>query len=421
MQLALLGLNHNSAPVEVREKLAISEDRFAELYAEILSEDRIYEALILSTCNRVEFYIVTDDYLCNIEALLQAVCKFAGVERDEFYNHSYMKCDSDTVTHLFRVAGGLDSLVLGEPQIFGQVKDAFEAARKHNSAGKFIRKLEEQVIKTTKKIRTYTGIGDNPVSVSYAAIELAGRIFGDLSGKNALVIGAGEMCELAARHLNTAGIGKITVTNRTLAKAEKLAAEFDGDTLEFDSFKEHLHEMDIIISSTGAKEYVVRGEDVKDTMSKRKHRPMFFIDIAVPRDIDPEINEIENIYVYDIDDLKAVVEENKKLRVKEAEKAMDYIVAGVQGFYDWLESIKIVPVIKGMRNFFEEQKELELKRFCDKMKIKDPDEIKKLDYLLSAYMNKVAHTPLTNLKNISGDKEKYSVGDAVKLLFDIKD
>ncbi|XOB65848.1 glutamyl-tRNA reductase [Deferribacteres bacterium DY0037] len=420
MQLAVLGLNHNSAPVEVREKLAVEGDELAQIYKEVMENDRIYEAMIISTCNRVEYYIVTDDFLCNIESVVDILSDHCGMDRSELRKYTYIHCGEDSVHHIFRVASGLDSLVMGEPQIFGQVKDAFEASREFGGANTFIRKLEEFTIKTTKKVRTNTGIGENPVSVSYAAVELAAKIFGNLNSHNALIIGAGEMCELAAKHLMTSEIGGITVTNRTMSKAEKLACEVGGDTLPFESYRESLEKYDIVISSTGATELLVTKKDAEKAMAGRKKRPMFFIDIAVPRDIDPDINEVENVYVYDIDDLKAVVDANKKQREKEAVKAEEYITHGMEGFYGWLESMKIVPVIKSFRQSFEDIKEAEIKRFCDKNKPSE-EEVRKMQYLVSAYMNKVLHTPLKNLKNRASEGGKYSLDEAMKILFELED
>jgi glutamyl-tRNA reductase len=421
MQLAVLGLNHNSAPVEVREKLAVDGEDLARMYSEVMANDRIYEAMIISTCNRVEYYIVTDDFLCNIDSVLEIVSEHCDMDRVELRKYTYIHCGEDSVRHIFRVACGLDSLVMGEPQIFGQVKDSFEACRENGGAGTFMRKLEEFTIKTTKKVRTHTGIGENPVSVSYAAVELASKIFGNLEKKSALIIGAGEMCELASRHLVTAGIGSITVTNRTLFKAENLAEEIGGDVIDFSCFKEKIGEVDIVLSSTGAPDILVSKDDVKSVMPKRKKRPMFFIDIAVPRDIDPEIASLENIYVYDVDDLKAVVEANRKQREKEAVKAEEYILQGLDSFYGWLESMKIVPVIKALRAEFEDTKEAELQRFAGKMKVTDEKELAKMQYLLSAYMNKVLHTPLKNLKNKGASGGKYTLDEAMKILFELED
>jgi len=421
MQLAVLGLNHNTAPVEVRETLAVSGDELSQIYAEIMQNDRIYEAMIISTCNRVEYYIVTDDFLCNIESVLGIVSEHCNMERDQLRKYTYIHCGEDSVHHIFRVASGLDSLVMGEPQIFGQVKESFEACREFGGAGTFIRKLEEYTIKTTKKVRTYTGIGENPVSVSYAAVELAAKIFGNLKSHNALIIGAGEMCELAAKHLVTSDIGSITVTNRTMEKAEKLASEVNGNVLPFENYRENLKDYDIVISSTGATELLVTKDDAKNAMAQRKKRPMFFIDIAVPRDIDPAINEVENVYVYDIDDLKAVVEANKKQREKEAVKAEEYIQQGLENFYGWLDSMKIVPVIKSLRASFEDTIEAEVQRFAQKNKVESKDEMVKMHYLLSAYMNKVLHTPLKNLKNKSSEGGKYTLDEAMKILFELED
>ena len=305
MQLAVLGLNHNSAPVEVREKLAVEGEELAKMYKEVMVNDRIYEAMIISTCNRVEYYIVTDDFLCNIESVLDVILGRCGIERSELGKYIYIKCGDESVEHIFRVASGLDSLVMGEPQIFGQVKDSFEASKDMSGAGTFIRKLEEYTIKTTKKVRTNTGIGENAVSVSYAAVELASKIFGNLKKHSALIIGAGEMCELAAKHFKNSGVGELTVTNRTMSKAQLLADEVGGSVLPFDGYKAELHNFDIVLSSTGATELLVTKDDAINAMGGRKKRPMFFIDIAVPRDIDPDINDVDNVYVYDVDDLKA--------------------------------------------------------------------------------------------------------------------
>lgn len=421
MQLAVVGLNHNTAPVEVRETLAVAESVLEELYSRILQNDRIYEAMVISTCNRVEYYIVTDDFLCNVDSVLKIVAEQCGINQETLQKYTYIHCGEASVRHVFRVASGLDSLVMGEPQIFGQVKDAFENARKFGSSKTFIRKLEEFVFKTTKKVRTHTGIGDNPVSVSSAAVELASKIFGSLEDKHALVVGAGEMCEIACKHLQGSDIGSITVTNRTFERAEKLANEVGGKAVSLEKFKDALAQADIVLSSTGSDSYMIEAADIKPVMVKRKHKPMFFIDIAVPRDIDPNVANIENAYVYDIDDLKAVVESNKKLREKEAVKAMEYIENGVADFYKWVESMRIVPVIKALRESFDEKRMLELDRFCDKFKVTDSSERRKLEYLLSAFMNKVLHTPLNNLKDLAPDKNSYGLDEAVKIIFDLKE
>lgn len=417
MQLAVVGLNHTTAPVEIRECLSVPEDRLETIYSSILQNERIYEILILSTCNRVEYYIVTDDFLCDVENVLQIISEESGIDYTIIRKHTYVHCGKDAIRHLFKVACGLDSLVMGEPQIFGQVKDAFNSAKIYGKVDKFLMKLEEFTIKIAKKVRTDTAVGQNPVSVSYAAVELSKKIFGNLKNKGALIIGAGEMCELAAKHLAATDIGKMIITNRTFERAEKLAREVNAVAKEFQNLKEYLEDVDIVISSTGAPDFILYYDDVKEIMHKRKYAPMFFIDIAVPRDIDPKINEIENVYVYDIDDLKSVVEANKKAREKEAVKAMHMIDDGVEDFLKWIKSLKIVPVIKGLRNYFEEIKGYEISRI--KEKYKNVDE-QFLNYVLTSYLNKTLHTPLTNLKNHGVKGDRYTLSEALELLFNLK-
>ncbi|KAA0259498.1 glutamyl-tRNA reductase [Deferribacter autotrophicus] len=421
MQLAIVGLNHNTAPVEIREKLSLKEDELQKEYSLLLSTERIYETLIISTCNRVEYYIITDDFLCNVEAIINRLSERSGIDIMELKNYTYVYCGTEALKHLFKVACGLDSLVLGEPQILGQVKDSFNQARLYGKFGTYLKQLEQFTLKTAKKVRTHTAISENPVSVSYAAVELAKKIFGDLKNNTALIIGAGEMCELAAKHLQTSNINKIYVTNRTFERAVTLANEVNGEPIPFDSFINYLPKVDIVISSTGAPNYIVTYQHIKDIMKKRKYSPMFFIDIAVPRDIDPDISNLDNIYVYDIDDLKDVVEANKREREKEAQKALKFIEYYVEEFNKWLESLKIVPTIKLIRQNFEKIKETELEKFFSKNQIEDADLKKQIDYLLTSYMNKILHNPLTVLKNKSIEKEKYTISEAAQILFNIKE
>ncbi|MGC9062949.1 glutamyl-tRNA reductase [Calditerrivibrio sp.] len=421
MQLAVLGLNHNTAPVEIREKLVISDKNYERIYAQILQNNRIYEVLILSTCNRVEYYIVTDDFLCNVDAVLHIVATESNIDPFELKKYTYIHCGLDAVKHIFKVASGLDSLVLGEPQIFGQVKDAFDKAKIYGKFDTFLNKLEEFTIRTSKKVRTNTKISENPVSVSYAAVELAKKIFNDLSSRTALIIGAGEMCELAAKHLEGNGIKRIFVTNRTFERALQLAKEVNGEAVPIEKFVEYLKEVDIVISSTGAPNYMVTYEMIKNLMHIRKYEPMFFIDIAVPRDIDPKINELENTFVYDIDDLKDVVEANKKQREKEALKALEIIKSQVVEFDHWLSSTKIIPIIKQLRQQMEDMKNNEIQRMVEKLKINDPQEVKKIDAIVTSYMNKILHNPIMTLKDSVKDKKQYTIAEAVRLIFDIKE
>ncbi len=417
MQLAVLGLNHNTATVNVRERFAVKKENLEELYGKIMSDGRVFEACVVSTCNRVEYYVVTEASFCDKSHVLDILSTHCGLDTAELNKYTYFKSGREAVKHIFAVASGLDSLVLGEPQIFGQIKSALESSREYGGFGGFLNRLSEYTLKTAKRVRTFTGISENPVSVSYAAVELSKKIFNNLEEAGALIIGAGEMCELAARHLVGSGIGSVTVTNRTLEKAEKLAGEFGGKAISFDEFPERLSEADIIISSTGAPGYVVTGDMMKSAMAKRRHRPMFFIDIAVPRDIDPAGTDVENVYVYDIDDLKSVVEANKKEREKEAKKGWEIVCAYSDKFDECMESLKITPVIKQLRSSFDEAGREELQKFCDKNKVTDPDEIARLNHLVVSTLNKILHTPFTNLKHHAADGGKYSIGDVIDLIF----
>ncbi len=420
MQLVVLGLNHNTAPVTVRERMAVKSEELEGLYNRLLADERVYEAIVVSTCNRVEYYFVLDVKECHKQTILEVVSANCNLEIGELEKYIYCACGMDAVKHIFSVASGLDSLVLGEPQIFGQIKQAFEDAKQYKAMGNFANKLAEYTVKAAKRVRTYTGISENPVSVSYAAVELAKKIFDNLGDASALIIGAGEMCELAARHLVGSGIGKMTVTNRTFAKAQTLAEEFGGTAIEFDRFATMLHEADIIISSTGATNYVVSAEMISKAMQKRGHKPMFFIDIAVPRDIDPAGSDVEYAYVYDIDDLKSVVDANKKEREKEAKKAQEIVASYVDKFDDAMKMLEVVPVIKQIRQSFDEKQAQELAKFCDRYKITDPQEVERLNYLMQSTLNKILHAPLTNIKKHAADQTQYTISDAIRTVFETK-
>jgi glutamyl-tRNA reductase len=400
--------------------MAVSEQQLAEMYRKIMADTRVHEAVILSTCNRVEYYIVTVD-ACDADDVLYMIGIGCQVGVSMLRKHSYIHCGTEGVTHIVRVASGLDSLVLGEPQIFGQVKEAFRNAKKHGAVRAYLNRLEQFALKTTKKVRTDTGISENAVSISYAAVDLAKKIFGSLEGHRALIIGAGEMCELAAEHLDGAGIGHITVTNRTLSKAEDLALRFLGDAVPFDKFHEVLHDVDIIISSTGAPTTIVSTEMVKSAMSKRKRASMFFIDIAVPRDIEQGVGDLENVYLYDIDDLKQVVEANRKERENEAVKARELINSAVVRFERSIETLTADPLIVGIRNKAKNASSDELTRFCRKQRIQDPDQIAQLTYMLDSAMNKMLHAPTKNIKSYIADGRKYTMAEAISLLFNLKE
>ena len=417
MQLTVIGLNHNSAPIDIREKFAVHENMLENQYNKILNNERIYEAMILSTCNRVEYYAVTDDYVCSLRLLSSIIEDNSVQDSNILKKYLYIYCGDDALIHIFRVATGIDSLVIGEPQIFGQVKDAFNHAKQYGKFSTFLKKLEEETIKVAKKIRTNTKIARNPITVAYAAIQMAKQVFGKLENKNALVIGAGKMCELAAQHLASNNLKNLYVTNRTYEKAFLLAKNVDGKVADINNIDNILLEIDVVISSTSSENFILDYAYMASLMIKRKYKPIFFMDMAVPRDIDPECNKLENVYIYDIDDLKSIVVTNKKIREKEIVKAKTYLESGVKNMNKWLESLNIIPIIKSLRQAFEENKYREVERICNKFNINNYQERERMQFLISSYINRVLHTPLTVLKDKSSDKNKYTLADSIKIIF----
>ena len=319
-QILLIGINHKTAPVELRECIAFTEEESESALQALSGKPHIKEALLFSTCNRVEVLVVADNKAEAIDATKDYIAEANKIPRAEFEDSLYIHEGDAAVRHIFRVASSLDSMVVGEPQILGQVKDAYRVATEANASGVILNRLLHRTFFVAKRIRTETGIGDHAVSISYAAVELGRKIFGSLEGKNVLLVGAGEMAELAVEHLIRNKAGKIYVANRTFENGVTLARQFNGQPIRFEEIADSLKRVDIIISSTGSSEYVISRDQVKGVIRIRRNRPIFFIDIAVPRDIDPRVNRLTNSYVYDIDDLQGVIEENIEDRQREAVK-----------------------------------------------------------------------------------------------------
>ncbi|WP_297058077.1 glutamyl-tRNA reductase [Thermosulfurimonas sp.] len=397
-RLLLVGLNHRTAPVEVRERFALEKKGTHPL--DILRQElpQASEAYFLSTCNRVEFLLVTEEVEETLAGLKDLLARETGLPRSQFEPHLYVLRDREAVRHLFRVAAGLDSMVLGEPQILGQVKEAYREAARRRTTGPILNRLLHRTFSVAKRVRTETGIGSYAVSVSYAAVELAKKIFGSLRGKKALLVGAGEMAELAAQHLLSAGVEKMLVANRTFSRAVELAERFRGEAYSLEELPECLLEADIVISSTGAPGYVITRETVKPLLRKRRLRPLFFIDIAVPRDIEPAVNELENVYVFDIDDLKQVVEENLGRRRKEARRADRIIEEEVLKFERWLRELEVYPTIKALREKAEEIRRRELARTLPRLRNLSPEDKEALEVMTEAIVNKILHAPILYLK-----------------------
>ncbi|MGD8304773.1 MAG: glutamyl-tRNA reductase, partial [Desulfobacterales bacterium] len=362
LDIVILGINHNTAPIELRECIAFTEDQSKSALHSLMRKTFIKEALLFSTCNRVEVLVVTDNSDRAVAETKNFIAKFNNIPLNQFENALYVHKGNEAVRHVFRVAASLDSMVVGEPQILGQIKAAYRTATEEKTSGVILNRLLHRTFFVAKKVRSETGIGDRAVSISYAAVELARKIFGELEGKKVLLIGAGEMAELAVEHLIRCKVDQVMVANRTFENGVELATQFDGQAIRFEEIPESLKAVDIIISSTGAPEYVIQPDQVKGITRKRKNRPLFFIDIAVPRDIDPDINRLSNSYVYDIDDLKGIIDENIEDRQKEAIKGERIVDEAVIRFREWYESLDVVPTIIALREKITAIAEAELKK-----------------------------------------------------------
>lgn len=420
MNLVVLGLNHNSAPVEIREKLSISSAKLGEHLSTL--KERVPEAreeVILSTCNRVEIYALVSDIKKGVSSLKKFMADYHELDIATLENYTYVYALEEAVEHLFKVSSSLDSMVVGEPQILGQVKSAYKAARELSVTGTVLNNLFERSFSVAKRIRTETGIAENAVSVSYAAVELARKIFGDLSGKTTLLIGAGEMIELAIKHLVAQGVKTVLVANRTYERAVELATQFNGEAVHFDHLHEELKRCDIVISSTGAPHFVVRKELAAKVIAERANRPMFFIDIAVPRDIEPSVNEIDNCYVYDIDDLKSVVESNLAERAKEARKAEEIIRGEVKQFLSWLDHLEVAPTITELRAKAEAIRVMEMEKTVKRLTSVSDKDKETLDKMTAAIVNKILHAPVVNLKKHAETDDGHSYIQALRNLFEL--
>lgn len=397
MPVVVFGLNHNTAPIEVREKLFVSEDTIPSLTRELKAKG-INENIVLSTCNRTEFYFSCENLDIAIDKFRQTLSEYFDIQEEWLKEYTYLLKDEDTYRHLFLVASGLDSMVVGEPQILGQVKDAYRFATDCNTTGFFLDKVFHKTFNVAKRIRTETKVGYNPVSISAMAIELSKKIFGELKDKKILVIGAGEMCEIALRYFKKEGVGDTYITNRTFQNAQKLADEITGIPYSFNDLNELLIKVDMVLSSTGSEKPIIGKEVVNFVMKKRKHKPLFFIDIAVPRDIEPSVNDLENVYLYDIDDLKELSQRHLLDRLAESEKARTIVNEEVEKFSAWLKQLDKNPLISDIYEKVEEIRKKELKRILQKNKNIDDATIKSMDLLTKSIVNKLIHPHVAIIK-----------------------
>lgn len=409
LDIVLLGLNHKTAPVELRENLAFSKDETSAALKALQESPALSEAILISTCNRVELLMATEDKPNAMDAVKLLLADFKKLPVPDFENALYIHDGDDAVRHIFRVASSLDSMVVGEPQILGQIKEAYQTATINKTSGVLLNKLLHRTFFVAKRVRNETGIGDHAVSISYAAIELGRKIFGTLEGKKVLLIGAGEMAELAVEHLIRNRTGDIIVANRTFERGVKLANKFKGKAVRFEEIADCLQRVDIIISSTGSPDYIVTRDQVKGVMHSRRNRPLFFIDIAVPRDIDPEINRLTNSYIYDIDDLKGVIDNNIESRNKEAIKGERIVDEAVIRFRQWYDNMDVVPTIVALRDKMDNIARSEVKKTLQTLNHLSDYDCQAINRMTNAMINKILHDPTLLLKRnrSHGDKSVY--------------
>ena len=421
MNVTLVGISHRTAPIEIRERMNIQESRLAAALSNLVSREGIREGLILSTCNRVDLAASAEEG-AEVKTLLRGfLSDYHRYDVGAYDRYLYWLNGREVVRHLFRVAASLDSMVLGEPQILGQLKQAYRAAREAGALGGTLHEITEQALAVGRRVRRETALGTTAVSVSYAAVELAKKIFGSLEGKTIFILGAGKMSELAARHLVSSGSSSILVANRTVSRAEELARVFGGTAVPFEGLFEHLGRADIVISSTGSPEPLITRDRAARLLAGRKGRPMFFVDIAVPRDIDPAVNELDNAFVYDIDDLEQVVAANRKQREREAGWAEEIVAEEVQRMMRRLASKELAPTIVALEQRLERIRSAEIDRFRGKLGALNTEQCEAVEALTRGILNKILHGPITELKSGADGPEQSAMAQLIKRIFGVSD
>src|SRR5882757_7109849 len=421
MKYCLIGINHNTAPVEVRERLAIPESRLPEAIRRLTDRPDVEEGIIFSTCNRVEVFTRSADIVPDLREFIH---DYFGLDRSSIDQHLYEHRDENAIRHLFRVASSLDSMIVGEPQILGQVKEAYAVARSVGAVHSHMDALLSRAFAVAKRVRTETSVGSSAVSVASVAVDLAKKIFGTLQGKQVYLVGAGKMSEIAARHLIAHGAGAIFVANRTHERAVELAKKFNGSAIRFEQLYDVASEADIVITSTGAPHHIFRREHGEMFLHRRKNKPMFFIDIAVPRDVDPAVNELDGIFVYDIDDLQSVVTSHVADRQREAARAEEIINVEVQRFLERLDTLDVVPTIVSLQDHVETIRQAEIDKARGRLGKLSPEQELAVESLTRGIVNKILHTPITALKSAAKeakqkDPEATTIIELVRKLFNL--
>ncbi len=421
MHLLVVGLSHKTAPIEIRERLTFPAHRQAEALALLVADPAVAEAVIVSTCNRTEIYVLASADDDGVDAVIDFMAGFHDLDRHELIRSLYITQGEDVVHHLFRVVASLDSMVIGEAQILGQVKEAYDHALAAGATGMALNKLFRQSFEVGKRVRTETEIGENAVSISYAAIELAKKVFDTLTGRTILILGAGKMSELTAKHLVSNGVKSVLVANRTFERAQELADRFNGEAIRYDELYERMHGADIVITSTAATHYVITKEQVASAMRGRGGRPLFLIDIAVPRDIEPAVNELNNVFLYDIDDLSGVVESNLEERMREAGRAERIITEEIASFARWRESLEVVPTVAAIRAKADIIRRSEMEKACKRLGNLSDKDRETIDALTCAIVNKMLHGPTQRLKQAAASKTGYEYVETARHLYGLED
>jgi glutamyl-tRNA reductase len=419
MRLLLVGISHRTAPIELRERVDFSKGDMGAAMSALVERVHSGEGVIISTCNRVEIYTEANSDDQARDEVASFVSQYHGVGRELLDSHLYSRNDADVARHLFRVAAGLDSLVVGEPQILGQVKDAYEIATERQTTGGVLNRLFHAAFAAAKRVRTETGLAEGAVSVSYAAISLAKKIFGRFEGLKVLILGAGEMAELTATHLKGQNVRSLVVTSRTLANAQALAETVGGLAVPWTEMPRALADADIVVTATGAAEPVLTRDRIADVVKRRNQRPLFIIDIAVPRDVEASAGDLEEVFLYNIDDLQQIVNENLARRAAELQHAEQIISEEVDKFSAWLRSRTAVPTVVALRQRFENIRQSELKRLEPKMAALAPDARARVDEITRLIVEKLLLTPTEQLK-ASDEQMIQSYAEALGRLFSLQ-
>ena len=420
MHLIVVGLSHKTAPVEIREKLAVPDSRLGEALSRLCSYPGVKEGVLLSTCNRVEVYSVVDEIEPGYERIQEFFADtHLSLSSEQLTPHLYWYTGDRAIAHLFRVAASLDSMIIGESQILGQLKDAFEAALAHKTTGVIMNKVVKKALSVAKRVRTETKISEMAVSVSYAAVELAKKIFSNLEEKTVLLVGAGEMGKPAARHLIAQGVRHVRITTRTAQHAIDLAAKFGGTPVPFDQFKDEMASADIVLVSTGASHYLLNAEDVHRAVKERMNRPMFLIDISVPRNIDPAVRHVDNAFLFDIDDLTQRVEQNRAERLSEADKAEQMVLEEVGMLREWMQSLEVTPTIVALRSRVDEIKRAEVDKTLGRLAHLSPHDRELVEGMASSIVNKLIHSTMVTLKSEVNSSSGAAFVEAARRFFNL--